>query len=124
MALIREHSNFFGREGLHIIYYCLYIILALPVIYIIYKRRGTLRVAGEDFITRPSYGFFVSGFFTVLIFSRLMGVPQLWRTILKEKYVRVVERCAEESIENFGYSLLLIGTLEYVLSLNKQSKSK
>lgn len=63
----------------------------------------------------PPTGLLVSGFITVMVFSRLLGQQLFWRAALQENYLRLVGRIVEESCELFGYLLLLFGCLEFVI---------
>lgn len=76
--------------------------------------KATLKPAIYDFINRPSFGLMASGFFTVFIFSRLLGRKVLWQAIMGEGYMRVVKNTVEESTELLGYSLILIGSIEFL----------
>lgn len=63
----------------------------------------------------PPIGLLVSGFITVIVFSRLLGQQLFWQTVLQEEYLRLVGRVVEESCESFGYLLLLFGCIEFLI---------
>ncbi|WP_027962458.1 hypothetical protein [Halomonas halodenitrificans] len=52
---------------------------------------------------------------TTYVFSRLYGRGDFWEAVLQENYVRDFKSGAEEVVELFGYALLLIAVIEFVL---------
>ncbi len=123
IALIREFNNFFidyvFRGAWSILVFC----TAVVFIYLIFKKRKTFLQACLHFTKQPAYGMVLSGFFTTFIFSRLMGIPAFWETILAHNYVKIAERVAEESIETLGYSLLTCGIIDYAFTIKKENKT-
>ncbi|PIJ50711.1 transporter [Erwinia sp. OLTSP20] len=67
----------------------------------------------EQYSRTPWYGMIMSGLLTILVFSRLFGMHQLWQTILADGYARVVKNIVEEGSELFGYLLCLTATIGY-----------
>ncbi len=63
----------------------------------------------------PQTGLLVSGFITVMVFSRLLGQQLFWQSVLQDDYLRLVGRVVEEGCELFGYLLLLFGCIEFVI---------
>lgn len=60
-------------------------------------------------------GLLISGFITVMVFSRLFGQQIFWQSVLQENYLRLVARTVEEGCEFFGYLLLLFGCIEFLV---------
>ena len=116
MAFIREFNNYFHTwfKGA----WQLFVLLALilTVIYV-YRNRQTLVRPFYDFLGLPAFGVTLSGFITVMVFSRLFGRGTVWRNILEVEELfgptRWVKNAAEEGTELLGYALLFIGALEY-----------
>ncbi|MDA0315522.1 MAG: hypothetical protein O3A40_09535, partial [Bacteroidetes bacterium] len=114
MGLIREYNNY-----LHTWFYGAWQLLVLPVlmttIFYIYRNRRTLYEPIKQFIQQPAFGFTISGFLAVMVFSRFFGTKSLWKNILEvtdlSNQNRWVKNAAEEGSELLGYSLLFIGAL-------------
>ncbi|TKI07680.1 hypothetical protein [Martelella alba] len=111
--LIRELDFVFDviRQGSWV-----WVALAVTGISIIVAARDFRGVISglREFFTYPSYGLICAGLLNVLIFSRLMGMGVLWRTLLQEAFLRTVKNAVEEGSELFGYVLCLLGTVIYV----------
>ncbi len=124
MALIREYNNFFKDHIFVGSWSILVGIIGIITIYLTYRQRFTLVAAFLDFIQRPGYGMALAGFLTTFVFSRLFGLPPIWETIMRENYIRLVIRAAEEGTELLGYTLMMLGTIEYAVSVNQQEKKE
>lgn len=122
IALIREFNNFFIDYVFHGAWSILVICAAIIFIYLIIKKRKNFLQSCLHFIKQPAYGMVLSGFFTTFIFSRLMGIPAFWQTILGDNYVKIAERIAEEGIETLGYSMITCGIIDYVYFIRQQNK--
>lgn len=79
-----------------------------------WQHRDELKETLLDFMQLPSFGIMVGGFITVFVFSRLIGRQVLWRAIMGDGYLGGVKTAVEESTELLGYTLILIGTLEFL----------
>ncbi len=117
MAFIREFNNYFhtwfkGAWQLFVL-----IALILTIIYV-YRNRDTLIKPFYDYLKLPAFGVAMSGFLTIMVFSRLFGRSTVWRNILEveelEGPTRWVKNAAEEGVELLGYALLFIATMEYL----------
>jgi len=64
-------------------------------------------------------GIFISAFLCVMVFSRLIGLKVIWRSIFEVEVLDLIQRnvknAVEESAELFGYTLLFIASVEFVL---------
>jgi len=69
-----------------------------------------------------STGLFLIGLTLLHVFSRLWGKSDNWKTLLQERYMRVFKDLAEEGIELVAYSILLIATVELLLTLKRLNK--
>lgn len=76
----------------------------------------------KEYSLQVSFGIFLAGCVTLLAFSRLMGRSSFWQAVMGDSYIRVVKNIVEESIETFGYSLILIAAIELVLVCLKRKK--
>ena len=122
VALIREFNNFFIDYVFRGAWSILVICTAIIFIYLVFKRRKDFLQSCLHFTKQPAYGMVLSGFFTTFIFSRLMGIPAFWQTILGHNYVKIAERIAEEGIETLGYSMITCGIIDYVYFIRQENK--
>ena len=130
MAFIREFNNYFHNwfRGAWQIF--VLIALILTIIYV-YRNRDTLVKPFYDYLKLPAFGVTMSGFVSLMVFSRLFGSGKIWRNILEveelEGPTRWVKNAAQEGTELLGYALILIGTLEYfwyIRNKNKMEKTR
>lgn len=66
------------------------------------------------FMTHPGWGMMSAGMLTILVFSRLFGIHQLWEHLMLDSYIRTVKNMAEEGSELLGYSLCMLATVRYL----------
>lgn len=66
---------------------------------------NTLRTLA-GFVRGREYMVMMAGLATVLVFSRLIGLGDIWRELLGESFVRLAKNIAEEGTELWGYSLI------------------
>lgn len=73
-----------------------------------------------------SFGLMLGGLATLLVFSRLFGMGEIWQTAMQENYMREVKNLAEEGVELLGYSLILAAAIWYCLPglVNKKQRDK
>jgi len=124
MGLIREYNNFFQEYFFVGAWSILLSLTAIATGFLVYRLRHTLVSAIIDFIQRPSFGLVIAGFLTIVVFSRLFGLPRFWEPIMGENFMRSVMRAAEEGTELLGYALLMLGVLEYAVSVFQTQKKQ
>ena len=91
-------------------------------IYIFVKSRKTIIDQVGKLKDNIATGLFLIGLTLLHVFSRLWGKSDNWKTLLQEKYMRVFKDLAEEGIELVAYSILLIATVELLLTLKRLNK--
>jgi hypothetical protein len=57
----------------------------------------------------------IVGLVVLLFYSRLFGMTELWKGIMGDSYIRTVKNAIEETCELLGYSLILAGSVRYLL---------
>ncbi len=117
MAFIREFNNYFHTWFRGAWQMFVLVALILTIIYV-YRNRDTFIKPFYDYLKLPAFGVTMSGFVSLMVFSRLFGRGRMWRNILEvddlgEGRYRWVKNAAEEGTELLGYALIFIGTLEY-----------
>lgn len=66
------------------------------------------------FMRHPAWNLMSAGMITVLVFSRLFGMHELWQHLMLDGYNRTVKNMAEEGSELLGYSMCLFATFSYL----------
>ncbi|MDO6705615.1 transporter [Photobacterium sp. 1_MG-2023] len=69
----------------------------------------------RNYSKHASFGLMIGGMATLMVFSRLFGMGDLWQTAMQDNYVREVKNLAEEGVELLGYSLILAASAWYCL---------
>jgi hypothetical protein len=91
-------------------------LVALAVlIYLVIRDFKKIKAATIKFFSIPASSWIMSGFLVTYIFSRLMGRSKFWRLMYSEDNYRLAKAATEEGIELLGDTLMLIGTIEFVL---------
>ncbi|MGN7985899.1 hypothetical protein ACTJKC_01090 [Pedobacter sp. 22226] len=80
---------------------------------LIYRKRAVFLSNMNDFVSKFSFGILLSGIFTTYIFARLYGRKVFWMAVMEAQYTRDVKNVSEESLELFGYTLILIASVEF-----------
>lgn len=82
----------------------------------LWRNRTHLFPALAEFTGRSAWGLLTSGFLTIVIFSRLIGMKANWVAMLGHGAVMTsVKRAAEEGIELLGYTLIACGAWTFLL---------
>jgi hypothetical protein len=124
MAFIREqdmHFETFVGDGTWPI--PVFAILAV-VIYKIFRIRKDLIAEIVSYMKTRSYGFFSAATITIFIFSRMFGRAVFWEAVMGDQYFRSVKNVAEESLELYGYLLLMIAVVELAIADKQLKKIK
>lgn len=123
IAFIREFDFLLDAHVFDGAWQTLAAITAILIIFLVFRQRATLLHTINRFLSRPSFGIFLSSFLTIFIFSRLFGRKVLWYTIMgQDGFIRAVKNGAEEGTELFGYCLMMIASIEYFLEIRAQKK--
>lgn len=77
-----------------------------------------------NFLRHPSWNMMAAGLLTILIFSRLFGMHELWERLMLDGYNRTVKNMAEEGTELLGYSFCLLASLRYLWDVRRLKQDK
>lgn len=66
---------------------------------------------------RSVWGQMCAGLITVLIFSRCIGINELWQYLLGTNFPRMAKNMVEEGTELFGYMLCFLSVRGYFQEL-------
>ncbi|WP_025142698.1 hypothetical protein [Pedobacter jeongneungensis] len=87
--------------------------LLILAAFLIYRKKDIFLSNMNDFVSKFSFGILLSGIFTTYIFARLYGRKIFWMAVMEAQYTRDVKNVSEESLELFGYTLILIASVEF-----------
>lgn len=93
---------------------------ALALIYPLSKWKSTVSQL-QQYTATPGYGMMLAGLMTILVFSRLLGMGDLWSYILQDGYVREVKNAVEEGCEMYGYMLCLTASVGYAFQMRTRA---
>ena len=112
--LIREEDGVFDliRHG-----FWVYPAIAVTMIAIAFaiKQKGTTLHAMAQYCQTPSCITMSLALITLLVFSRLMGMGDLWQQVLQGGYVRTLKNIVEEGIELLAYGFILFSAWQTFL---------
>ena len=111
--LIRELDYFFDRYIADSFWQLLLAIVAALLIAYTYRNQRRMQIALARIWPSPGLTLLFAGALVLFVFSLLIGHEPLWRAIFADDYRRAAKTAVEEFIELIGYSLWLIGTIEY-----------
>lgn len=98
-------------------------VTALSVIPALRRPRETVALL-SDILRHPGWGMMCAGLLTVLVYSRLFGMHELWEHMMGADYNRVVKNIAEEGCELLGYSFCLFATHRFLYGSGKLQARK
>jgi len=94
------------------------------IIWLVARDFKKLKLSIIEFFSIPASSWFFSGFLITYIFSRLFGRSRFWLLLYNEENYRLAKAATEEGLELLGNTLMLIGSIEFLLYfLNKKSVS-
>lgn len=111
--LIRELDFLFDRLS-HGSWFWFALVLTLLCLAMALRNPRGLVTGLARFMEHPGWGMMSAGMLTILVFSRLFGIHQLWENLMLESYIRTVKNMAEEGSELLGYSLCMLATVRYL----------
>jgi len=114
-SLIREQDALLDSRVFDGAWQLLVSLTVLPILFVVIRQRRRFAAEFASYANSLSFGLFAAGFLTTYVFSRLYGRGDFWQAILQENYLRDFKSAAEEVVELFGYALLLIAVIEFVL---------
>ncbi|NAW65846.1 hypothetical protein CAG70_02855 [Photobacterium halotolerans] len=99
-------------------------IVAVTGMFYAYKHPQTTQPALSRYSQHASFGLMLGGLATLLVFSRLFGMGEIWQAAMQDNYVREIKNLAEEGVELLGYSLILAAAIWYCLPylVNKKQR--
>lgn len=111
--LIRESDYFLDRFVIDNLWQVLAAVLGSLLIAYVYRQARRLKIALARIWPSPGLTLLFAGAIVLFAFAPLVGHEPLWMSILGDTYQRITKLAIEEFIELIGYSLWMIGTVEY-----------
>jgi hypothetical protein len=112
-SLIREQDAFLDEHVYDGAWQTGAFSLLILAAFLIYRKKDVFLSNMNDFVPKFSFGILLSGIFTTYIFARLYGRKVFWIAVMEAQYARDVKNVSEESLELFGYTLILIASVEF-----------
>lgn len=117
--LVREYNNFAHDYLFPYAWSTIVIALLLYLGFFLYRNFDRWKREFTSAANSYAFAILLVGMLILQVFSRLYGLPFMWEALMSDQYLHSIIRASEESIELLGYSILLIGTVEFYL-LTKQ----
>ncbi|MEH0724249.1 hypothetical protein [Vibrio alginolyticus] len=114
IMLIRELDGFLDNISHGFWKYPAWSLAILAFIHTVFNIKTTVEPLNR-YINHNSFGLMLAGISTLLVFSRIYGMSELWEQIMQENYIRSVKNLAEEGVELMAYSLILFASSWYCL---------
>ena len=121
-SVIREFDYFFDKRVFDGSWQIIVIIIFTGTAFLFWKHRFEFKSSLKLFISKSAFGYLMSGFITLFVFSRMFGRKVLWKAIMDDKFLRVVKDAAEECTELFGYLLIVFAAIEYYYAFKEKEK--
>lgn len=122
MMFVRESDSLLDNYVFDGAWQTIVILIFICVLVFLLGRFSKIYASLKEYSLEASFGIFLAGIVTLLAFSRLMGRSSFWQAVMGDSYIRVVKNIVEESIETFGYSLILIAAIELIFACLKRRK--
>ena len=113
---MRELDYFLDTQVVDNLWQVMVAIVSALVIVYCYRHWKRLRIAWFRVWPSPGLTLYFAGAVIVFASATFIGHESFWQAVQGEHYQRIVKLAVEELIEFTGYTLWLVGTVEYYLS--------
>ncbi|ANQ29641.1 hypothetical protein BA894_23500 [Vibrio natriegens] len=120
LLLIRELDSLFDLIIHGFWKYPAWIITLSAITYSSFHLKSTINPLVE-YTKHSSFSLMLGALATLLVFSRLLGMGELWQGLMQDNYMRGVKNTVEEGVELLAYSLILFSAIWYNRSELKKS---
>lgn len=90
------------------------VLLAVTAATLTWRRRPAMETQLRRFLAYRSFPLLWAGFVVAIPFAQLVGHDELLRLVMGDDYTRDYKRVIEETTELLGYTLILIGSIEFL----------
>ena len=124
---IREQDALFD----HVVHGCWVVpvgVITVWALVLAVKHRQTILDGLEAMVKAPNSGLLILGVFTILGFSRVIGYKKFWKTLAEgtgamDGSWHAFKRFTEESVELFGYMIVLVWAIRFVIYLRSERRA-
>ncbi|GGN23964.1 MULTISPECIES: hypothetical protein [Marinomonas] len=124
MMFVRESDSLLDMYVFDGAWQCIVGLIFVCVLVFLWGRFSSIYASLKDYSQQPSFGTFLAGFVTIVVFSRLLGRGSYWQAIMGDSYIRIVKNIVEEGVETLGYTLILIAAIELVIACRRRALIK
>jgi len=114
-SLIRELDATLDRYAFDGCWQLLAFSLIGTAIFFTWRNRWAFLEELAGYLPSRACGLFIAGLLTTYVFSRFFGRRIFWEAVMGDAYSKRVKSTAEESLELFGYTVILISAIELLL---------
>ena len=118
VVMYRELDAYFD-EIFHGAWFPFSLLIAGIMVVFVIRQKKQIWTNLEEFVSTYAFGIFLSGCLSVFVFSRIFGAKYVWRTLFDVEKLddsqRWAKNAVEEGSELFGYSLLFIAAVEFLV---------
>jgi len=99
------------------------LLVSVSLVYIV---RNRSRYAHGWRRSWPSAGLalIIGGFILLIPFAQLLGHEAFWQALMQESYVRVVKVAAEELLELGAYTIITLGSIEFLYAWSRLPRTR
>lgn len=123
LALAREQDKTLDKLipifGWRVIFF-----LAVPLVLLQFRNWHSLRRQLLAFATSPAMGVFLAAIMVIILLAQCIGDSDYLRAAMGDGYMRSYKTMFEESMELYGYLILLCGAFETILFAKQYQASK
>ncbi|MBR4354593.1 MAG: hypothetical protein IKP97_04765 [Kiritimatiellae bacterium] len=104
-------------------------VITVAALVLAVKYRTTILDGLEAMVKAPNSALLMLGVFTILGFSRVIGYKKFWKTLAEgtgaaDGSWHSFKRFTEESVELFGYMMVLVWAIRFVLYLRQEKAAQ
>ena len=99
------------------------LIILLPSLFYFYKHAKQLKEDTLALKDTAGFGLLMMGGLLLIVFSRMYGNKNIWKSFMQEAYDRTIKEVSEESIELMAYSVILIACYEIFAKVRRLPQS-
>ncbi|MDB2687221.1 hypothetical protein N9Y42_08405 [Mariniblastus sp.] len=126
MVLMYRELDAHLDEMFHGAWFFFAILIAGVMVALVIRQKKQIWENLDEFYSTYAFGIFLSGLMSVLVFSRIFGAKTVWRALFDVEKLETKQRWAKNAVEEgselFGYSLLFIAAVEFLVHVVQQRR--
>lgn len=117
--LLREMDGLFDRLVWHGFWKIPVTVWLILILFLAWRNRATILPAMARFTTTSACMQIMIGLLLVMVFSRLIGMKNIWINLQEEPPLRTVKNAVEEVTELLGYGFIALSAWRYERATGK-----